>query len=55
MHMENGRWVTSLILPPDNYEYMFVVDDDTWVTDPLALTTRDDGFGSRNAVLALGI
>jgi len=55
MHLEDGRWVTSLILSPDNYEYMFVVDDDTWVTDPLALTTRDDGFGSRNAVLALGI
>ncbi len=55
MHLEDGRWVTSLILPPDNYEYMFVVDEDTWVTDPLALTTRDDGFGSRNAVLALGI
>jgi anti-sigma factor RsiW len=55
MHLEDGRWVTSLILSPDNHEYMFVVDEDTWVTDPLALTTRDDGFGSRNAVLALGI
>ena len=49
------RWVATLLLPPDSYEYMFVVDNDTWVSDPLALTTRDDGFGSRNAVLDLSI
>jgi hypothetical protein len=55
MHLENGRWTTSLVLPPGNYEYMFVVDGNTWVTDPLALTTRDDGFGSKNAVLELGL
>ncbi len=55
MHLENGRWTTSLVLPPDNYEYMFVVDENTWVTDPLALTTRDDGFGSKNAVLDLSL
>lgn len=55
MHLENGRWVATLLLPPNSYEYMFVVDDDTWVTDPFALTTRDDGFGSRNAVLDLSI
>lgn len=53
MHLEDGRWVAALVLPPDSYEYMFVIDDDTWVTDPLALTTRDDGFGSKNAVLEL--
>ncbi len=55
MHEENGHWVATLLLPPDSYEYMFVVDDDIWVTDPLALTTRDDGFGSRNAVLELSL
>ena len=55
MHFENGRWITTLVLPPDNYEYMFVVDENTWVTDPLALTTRDDGFGSKNAVLELSL
>ncbi len=55
MHLEDGHWVVTLLLPPDSYEYMFVVDDDTWVTDPLALTTRDDGFGSRNAVLELSL
>ena len=55
MRQEDGHWVTTLVLPPDTYEYMFVVDGASWVTDPLAPTTRDDGFGSRNAVLELEI
>jgi hypothetical protein len=32
---------------------MFVEDSLHWVTDPLALQTRDDGFGNENAVLDL--
>jgi hypothetical protein len=47
----NGIWSTMLALPPGTYEYMFVVDGGRWETDPLALRTRDDGFGGRNAVL----
>lgn len=46
-------WTAVLILPRGIYEYMFVEDDIRWVTDPLALHTRDDGFGNRNAVLDL--
>jgi len=46
-------WTAVLVLPRGTYEYMFVEDDTRWVTDPLALQTRDDGFGNRNAVLAL--
>ena len=49
-----GRvWTAVLILPRGTYEYMFVEDGIRWVTDPLALETRDDGFGNRNAVLDL--
>lgn len=55
MHRENGHWAATLLLPTDSYEYMFVIDDTTWVTDPFALTTRDDGFGNRNAILEVGI
>jgi len=33
------------------YEYMLVVDDGKWVTDPNAKVYADDGFGSKNAVL----
>lgn len=55
MHLEKGYWVADLLLPAGQYDYMFVINDTSWVTDPLAPTTRDDGFGRRNAVLELGI
>ncbi len=55
MHLENGYWTTNLLLPVGNYDYMFVINNTAWVTDPIASTTRDDGFGRRNAVLELGI
>ncbi len=55
MHREGGLWIADLLLPAGSYDYMFVVDDTTWITDPLALTTRNDGFGRRNAVLELGL
>ncbi len=55
MRLENGYWVADLLLPAGEYDYMFVINDTRWVTDPLAPTTRDDGFGRRNAVLELGI
>ena len=52
---EGSVWTTILTLPPGSYEYMFVVDGEQWVTDPLATKTRDDGFGGRNAVLDLEV
>ena len=45
-------WTVSMELPRGRHEYMFVVDG-RWVTDPDAVTTTDDGFGNRNAVLSL--
>lgn len=53
MERKGGLWTAVLILPRGTYEYMYVEDDARWVTDPLALETRDDGFGRRNAVLDL--
>lgn len=53
MQREGNVWVAQLILPPAAYEYMFVEDGVNWVTDPLAMQTRDDGFGKQNAVLDL--
>jgi len=53
MHQEGNVWTALLILPPDTYEYMIVENGDRWITDPLALQTRDDGFGRKNAVLDL--
>ena len=53
MERKGDLWTAVLILPRGTYEYMFVEDDARWVTDPLALQTRDDGFGRKNAVLDL--
>jgi hypothetical protein len=53
LRREGGAWVVQLVLPPQTYEYMFVEDGEQWVTDPLAVQTRDDGFGRKNAVLDL--
>jgi len=49
--MSGGAWTVTLSLPPGRYEYMFVVNGDEWVGDPLAVEQNDDGFGLRNAVL----
>ncbi len=53
LRREGRIWTTLLLLPPGSYEYMFVLDGREWRTDPLALQTRDDGFGRRNAILEL--
>ena len=47
----DGIWIGKINLKPGRYEYMLVVDDAKWVTDPNANVYADDGFGSRNAVL----
>ena len=54
-HVRNGRllWTGVLAVPRGEHEYMFVVDGEEWVTDPLAPAVAEDGFGHRNAVLAL--
>lgn len=51
----DGVWTTTLVLPPGDYEYMFVENGERWVTDPLAARTRADGFGGSNAVLDVGV
>lgn len=51
LRREDGVWSTILVLPAGSYEYMFVENGERWVTDPLAARTRDDGFGTTNAVL----
>lgn len=50
----DGVWTGRVTLRPGVHEYMFVVNGTRWVTDPRAERYADDGFGHRNAVLALG-
>ena len=47
----SGHWTASIELPEGRYEYQFLVDGRTWVTDPSAPTRRPDGFGRENAVV----
>ncbi len=49
----NGVWTITLDLPSGRYEYMFVVDGETWIADPMAQGYSPDSFGGRNAVLEL--
>lgn len=47
----DGAWSVTIPLKPGRYAYMFVVDGREWVVDPFASEQKDDGFGSRNAVV----
>jgi 1,4-alpha-glucan branching enzyme len=49
----DGVFVGTLRLPPGTYAYAFVLDGERWVADPFASNFRDDGFGTRNAVLRI--
>lgn len=49
----DGVWVGLVPVVPGVHKYMFVVDGQEWVTDPLANGYVDDGFGMRNALLAV--
>lgn len=50
----DGVWRVAVVLPVGQHEYMFVVDGERWVTDPLAGRYVDDGFGRQNALLIVG-
>jgi len=49
----DGIWHGAVVLPAGQHEYMFVVDGERWVADPLAGRYVDDGFGAgrQNALL----
>ena len=47
----DGIWSIVKLLSPGRYEYKFVVDRNSWVVDPNALETADDGYGGKNSVL----
>lgn len=49
----DGMWTGLVPMSPGVHQYMFVVDGTKWVTDPGALRHVDDGFGHRNAVVAV--
>lgn len=50
---KDGVWSARVPLSPGVHQYMFVVDGRRWITDPHAGRYADDGFGNRNAVVAV--
>jgi 1,4-alpha-glucan branching enzyme len=49
----DGVWTGLVPMSPGIHQYMFVIDGTRWVTDPGAARHVDDGFGHRNAVVAV--
>ena len=49
----DGVFSGLVAVKPGVHKYMFVVNGQEWVTDPLAASYVDDGFGMRNALLAV--
>jgi hypothetical protein len=49
----DGVWSGRVPVRPGVHAYMFLVDGSTWMTDPRAERFADDGFGNRNAILAV--
>ena len=47
----DGVWQAVVVLPEGTHEYMFVVDGERWVADPLAGRFVADGFGRENSLL----
>ena len=47
---KEGVWRTWLSLPPGEYEYLFVVDDQ-WCEDPACPEQTENPYGSRNSVV----
>ncbi len=47
---EQGAWSKVILLPTGRYEYLFLIDEKTWVPDPAALFTND-GLGGTNSVI----
>ena len=48
---DDGIWSIVKSLSSGRYEYKFVVDRHSWLEDPNALETSDDGFGGKNSIL----
>ncbi len=48
-----GTWEIRLKLERGVYLYNFIVDGETWVTDPASPVEVDDGFGGKNSLMRI--
>lgn len=45
-----GTWTVTQTMDAGSYQYKFIVDGTSWITDPANPNTIDDGFGGTNSV-----
>ncbi len=50
-----GMWSLTTMVGSGHHTYKFVVDGDTWISDPANPSSEDDGVGGKNSVLDLCI
>ncbi|MBV9865441.1 MAG: alpha-glucosidase C-terminal domain-containing protein [Abitibacteriaceae bacterium] len=50
---QGKTWHTTLNLPFGKHSYKFILNGETWITDPQATKNEDDGKGNINSVLLL--
>ncbi len=48
-----GVWVAEVPLTPGRHTYAFVVDDSTWMADPVAARAPGDDFGTPSSVIVV--
>ncbi|HEX9632375.1 MAG TPA: glycogen-binding domain-containing protein [Gemmatimonadales bacterium] len=48
------QWTVTVALTPGRYQYLFVVDGNAWIPDPLAHAQVEDEFGQMNSLLVVG-
>ncbi len=51
---DNRVWTVTIPLNSGRYRYAFLVDGDTWLSDPSAPPVRDDEFGRPGSVVTIG-
>ena len=54
LNKERNQWTLTVMLPPGQHEYAFLINGEKVISDPKATFTRSDGFGSRNSVIFTG-
>ncbi|MBW1815203.1 MAG: isoamylase early set domain-containing protein, partial [Deltaproteobacteria bacterium] len=54
LNRKKNRWTLTVMLPPGQHEYAFLINGEKAMPDPRATFTRSDGFGSRNSVIFAG-
>ena len=51
---ENRVWSVTIPLEAGRYRYAFLVNGDTWLSDPSAPPAQDDEFGRPGSVVTIG-